>query len=333
MATLSLGEARASLRRTLEPEIAVLLPCYNEELTIGKVIAEFRDQLPSASIYVFDNNSTDRTAQIAREAGAIVIHESRQGKGFVVQSMFRMVNADIYVMADGDDTYSPLDVHRLVDPVLRNEADMVVGSRLLPESPTGFRQLNLLGNRLFLKTLNTIFGVRLTDILSGYRVFRREFAKTVVLVRGGFEIETELTIKALEGGFRIAEVPILLGKRPVGSNSKIRLLRDGIRILGTIFALFRDYKPLAFFGTAAVGLIGAGFIPGGMVIAEFLRTGLVPRIPSAVLAVGLVLAGMLSLTVGLILHSMAQRIRELEYLIRSVSAPAERILFERHRVG
>jgi glycosyltransferase involved in cell wall biosynthesis len=300
-------------------EIAILIPCYNEELTIGRVISQFRTELPTATIYVFDNNSLDRTAEIARQAGAIVIHERRQGKGFVVQSMFRNVDADVYVMVDGDDTYPASEVHRLLAPVVNNEADMVVGSRLHADSQSTFKLLNLLGNRAFLAALNTFFGARLTDILSGYRVFSREFVKGVTLLGGGFEVETELTIKAVEGRFRIAEVPTNLGVRPQGSNSKIRLVRDGFRILGMILALLRDYRPLMFFGALACLLMGSALIPGTVVILEFLRTGLVLHMPSTVLAMGLMLSGMLSLTVGLILHSMSRRIHELEYLIRCIA--------------
>jgi glycosyltransferase involved in cell wall biosynthesis len=299
--------------------IAILVPCYNEELTIGKVIADFRAELPWATVYVFDNNSTDRTAEIARRAGAIVMREPRQGKGFVVQSMFRRVDADLYVMVDGDDTYPASAVRRLVAPIVAGEADMVVGSRLHADAPSGFRRLNLVGNRLFLSTLNAVFRVRLSDILSGYRAFSRTFVKTIPLVGGGFEVETELTIKSLEAGFRIAEVPVDLGARPDGSSSKIRPFADGLRILSTIFALLRDYKPLTFFGSLALGLVGAGLVPGGIVILEYLRTGLVLRLPSAVLAVGLVLLGMLMLTAGLVLHSMTRRIRELEYQLRGLA--------------
>lgn len=298
--------------------IAVLIPCYNEELTIAKVVGEFRSQLPTATIYVFDNNSTDRTIEIAREAGAVVLRERRQGKGFVVQSMFRSVEADIYIMVDGDDTYPASEVRRLMQPVLQGEADMAVGSRLHAGSDGAFRRLNLLGNQVFLSTLNLIFRVKLMDILSGYRVFSRSFVKTVALVGGGFEVETELTIKALEAGFRIAEVPVDLTQRPEGSYSKIRPFQDGLRILCMIFALFRDYKPLTFFGTVAIMLVVLGCVPGAVVIVEYLRTGLVPRIPSAILAVGLILSGMLMATVGILLHSITRRIREIEYQLRSL---------------
>jgi glycosyltransferase involved in cell wall biosynthesis len=301
-------------------DVAVLIPCYNEELTISKVIDDFRRQLPNATIYVFDNNSTDKTVEIAAKAGAVIRREPRQGKGFVVQSMFRMVEADIYVMVDGDDTYPAKDVADLIMPVLRNDADMVVGSRLHNGSDGGFKTANLLGNYFFLTTLNGIFRVRLTDILSGYRAFSREFVKTVPLAGGGFETEAELTIKSLQAKFRIAEVPVNLGTRPEGSFSKIRRFRDGMRILMTIFSLFRDYKPLAFFGGLAVAFVACGLIPGGVVMFEYFRTGLVLHMPSAVLAVGLTLVGIISLVAGVILDAITRRIRELEHLIRCVAS-------------
>ena len=247
-------------------DIAVLIPCYNEEQTVAGVIEDFRAQLPHATIYVFDNNSTDRTAEIAGRAGAVVFRERRQGKGFVVQSMFQMVEADLYIMVNGDATYPAAEVCRLIAPIRRGEADMVVGSRLHSESNSNFRRLNLLGNRLFLSTLNSVFRVRLTDILSGYRAFSHTFVKTVAVIGGGFEVETELTIKALEAGFRVAEVPVDLTSRPEGSCSKIRPLHDGLRILGTIFALLRDYKPLTFFGALALAFVGLGMVPGGIVV-------------------------------------------------------------------
>ena len=305
---------------TGEQTVAVLIPCYNEELTIARVIGEFRKELPCATIYVFDNNSTDRTAAIAARAGAVVVAEPRQGKGFVVQSMFRHVEADLYIMVDGDDTYPAAAVHSLLQPVLNNRADMVVGSRLLPGTQSRFKRLNLLGNQVFLATLNSVFGASLSDILSGYRVFSRTFVKTVALVGGGFEVETELTIKALEAGLRIVEVPIDLGERPEGSFSKIHKFRDGIRILCTIFALLRDYKPLTFFGSLAIALSAGALAPGSIVIWEYLSTGLVLRMPSAVLAVGMTLLAGLSLTLGVILHSMTRRICELEHLIRCVAS-------------
>lgn len=300
--------------------IAVFIPCYNEELTIDDVVRQFQAQLPDARVYVFDNNSADRTAEIARQAGAVVCYERRQGKGYVVQSMFRQVKADIYIMVDGDETYPAAAVHDLIRPILRNEADMVVGSRMHSQSQSQFKPLNLLGNKMFLAVLNAIFRVKLTDILSGYRAFTREFVQGIPLFGGGFEIETELTIKALERGCRIVEIPINLSHRPEGSYSKIRLIHDGMTILSTIMTLFRDYKPLTFFGSAGLVLIASGLIPGVIVILEFVRTGLVLRMPLALLSVGLVLSGILGITMGVILHTVNRRFRELEYLLKLPTA-------------
>ncbi len=298
------------------PTIAILIPCYNEELTIAKVVRDFRAQLPDADIYVFDNNSTDRTAACAAEAGAHIAHERRQGKGFVVQSMFSQVEADIYVMVDGDDTYPAGEVHRLIEPILLGKAEMVVGSRLMPSSDSDFRPLNKFGNGLFLHAINFIFKVKLSDVLSGYRAFSREFVKSIPIFGGGFETEVELTVKALARGYRISEVPVSLTPRPEGSFSKIRIVQDGFVILNSILSLVRDYKPLTFFGTVGLVFMVLGLIPGTVVIVEFFRTGLVPRLPSAVLAVGLVLSGMLLLVVGLVLHTITRRFQELEHQLR-----------------
>lgn len=296
--------------------IAILIPCYNEESTVGDVVKQFRAQLPAASIYVFDNNSSDLTGARAKEAGATVLFERRQGKGYVTQAMFRQVEAEAYVIVDGDGTYPPGAVHRLLAPVLAGEADMVVGSRLHAESMSEFKQLNALGNRLVLQVLNSIFRVKLTDILSGYRAFNRKFVKGLPLFGGGFEIETELTIKAIERGFRIVEIPIDLIHRPAESHSKIRFFRDGAIILNTILALFRDYKPLTFFGAFGLLLFALALAPGIIVVVGFVRTGLVARLPLAALAVALILCGLLSITVGLILHSIARRAQEFEYQLQ-----------------
>ena len=298
------------------PRVAVLIPCYNEELTVAGVVREFRALLPDADIYVFDNNSQDRTVECAREAGAIVMYERRQGKGYVVQSMFRQVDADVYVMVDGDATYPAAEVHKLIEPVLRDEADMVVGSRLLEGTQSQFKSLNRFGNHAFLSVLNRTFKVKITDMLSGYRAFNRRFVKGLPLFGGGFETETELTIKALERGFRVVEIPVNLTARPEGSFSKIRIAQDGMRILNTILALFRDYKPLTFFGAVGLGLMALGLVPGLIVLLEFFETGLVLRLPSAVLAVGLELMGMLAITVGLILHTIVRRSQEFDYQLR-----------------
>src|SRR5262245_20790392 len=295
--------------------IAVLIPCLNEELTIGKVVRDFREQLPEAEVHVFDNASTDGTARVAEEAGAVVHLEPRRGKGYVVQAMFQKVDADYYVMVDGDDTYPAEAVHDLLRQVQDGTADLVVGSRFLAEG-SSFRRLNRLGNQLFLRAINFIFGTKLTDVLSGYRAMSRRFVKGLPLFVTGFEVEVEMTIKTLERGFRLAEVPAVLRDRPEGSHSKIRKLRDGTRIVGTILALLRDYKPMTTFGVLGLFLLLLGLVPGGVVVEEYLRTGLVPRLPSAVLAVGLELVGLLSLTTGLVLHTVTRRFQELDYLIR-----------------
>ena len=318
-----MSECSPELKTMKNPKIAILIPCYNEELTIRQVISDFRTELPDAEIYVFDNNSTDRTLELAHEAGARVCSERRQGKGYVVQSMFREVLADLYVMVDGDGTYPAKDIHKLIEPVLLGEADMAVGSRLMMGSDSEFKALNRFGNEFFLRTINFIFQVRLSDILSGYRVFNREFVKNIALFGGGFEIETELSIKALARGYRIVEVPVKLKARPEGSFSKIRILQDGFLILNTILTLFRDYKPLTFFGVIGLLLMALGLVPGAVVVVEFIKTGLVPRLPSAVLAVGLVLSGMLCLVVGLILHTITRRFQELDHQLKVLGREAD----------
>lgn len=309
--------AGRSLHRAA-PKIAILIPCFNEELTIGPVIDQFRGELPEAKIYVFDNNSTDRTVDCAREKGALILRERRQGKGYVVQTMFREINADIYVMVDGDGTYPAASVHKLLEPIINHDADMVVGSRLNASSQSHFRLMNRLGNNMFLWLTRGIFHARIEDMLSGYRVFNRSIVKQLPLLSGGFEIETELTIKALERGYRVIELPVDLGSRPEGSHSKIRHVRDGITIVNMILSLARDYKPLSVFGAIGLLVMLGGFIPGTIVIAEFLRTGLVPRLPSAVLAVGLVLSGLLVAMVGLVLHTVARRFQELNLQVQQV---------------
>jgi hypothetical protein len=300
------------------PSIAVLIPCYNEELTVGDVVRQFRAQLPDAVVYVFDNNSSDRTADEARRAGATVVRETRQGKGYVVQSMFQQLDADVYIMVDGDGTYPAASVHELIAPILAGEADSVVGSRLHQRSRSEFRLLNRVGNMLFRFALNWLFGVRLTDILSGYRAFSRRFVKDIPLFAGGFEIETELTIKGLQRGHRVVEVPVDLGQRPEGSESKIRWFHDGVRISNAIVTLLRDYKPLTFFGAAGAALVASGMVPGALVIVEFIRTGLVLRVPSAVLAVGLVVTGMLLIVAGVIVHTILRRFQEFDYQLRAM---------------
>ncbi len=315
----------------MSDRIAVLIPCLNEERTIDKVVKDFRSELPGAEIHVFDNASTDATRQVAEEAGAVVHVENRRGKGHVVQSMFRAIDADVYVMVDGDDTYPAEAVHELIHEVVSGAADMAVGSRFLaPDS--SFRTLNRAGNRLFLHAINSIFGTRLTDVLSGYRAMNRRFVKGLPLFVTGFEVEVEMTIKALERGFCLSERPARLRDRPEGSHSKLRKFRDGYRILWTILALMRDYKPLTTFGTLG-GLVAlSSLVPGIAVIEEYLRTGQVLRVPSAVLAVGLAVTGLLGVGAGLVLHTVNRRFQELDHLVR-LRLPDEEPLARRGASG
>ena len=297
---------------------AVLIPCYNEGKAIASVVSDFKAQLPEADIYVYDNNSTDDTVNEARKAGAIIRHENRQGKGYVVRSMFRQVEADIYIMVDGDGTYPANRVHELIAPVIAGTADMTVGSRLHPLSDSRFRILNRLGNKIFLFILNTIFKMHMSDLLSGYRVFSRNVVKSLPILSRGFEVETEITVKCFERGYRIVELPVNLSVRQAGSESKIKIFRDGVLILNTIFSLFRDYKPFTAFGSLGLLSIGCGLIPGIIVIREFLESGLVIRLPLALLSVGCVLSGLLSTFTGLILHSIANHQKENDYLLENI---------------
>lgn len=297
------------------PKIAVLIPCFNEEQSIQKVIRDFRAALPQADIIVFDNGSTDLTAKIAAEEGATVYFERRRGKGFVVQAMFQKVEADIYVMVDGDDTYPAERAEALIQPVILDQADMVIGSRILNGHRSQFHWINLLGNILFQRLINFIFRSQLTDILSGYRCMSRQMVKRLPLFARGFDIEAELTVKALERGYRLKEIAVGLRPRTSGSYSKIHILSDGIKILTTIFALLRDYKPLTFFGSLGLLFIGTGLIPGLIAVIDFVETGLVSRFPSAILSVGMILTGLLSFTIGLILHTLNRRFREMEYFM------------------
>jgi len=308
--------------------IAILIPCYNEEKTIADVIKSFRSEIPDAEIYVFDNNSTDNTAEEAAKAGAIVRYERRQGKGNVVRSMFRTVDADLYVLVDGDGTYPADRVHDLIRPVLAEEADMVIGSRFHAGSKSRFKPLNWLGNRLFLFLLKAIFDVHITDLLSGYRAFSRRVVKGLPLLSKGFEIETELTVKCLERDYKIVEVPVTLSPRPEGSASKIKIFSDGLLIFNTIFALFRDYKPLTAFGLLGLFLVACGLIPGIVVISEFIATSYISRVPSAILAVGLVLSGLLVAFIGLVLHTIARHFQELDLQMQNLSEAVDKSLHE-----
>jgi glycosyltransferase involved in cell wall biosynthesis len=293
--------------------ISILIPCYNEELTIEKVIKDFRKELPEADIYVYDNNSTDNTYKIALARGAIVKKEPKQGKGNVVRSMFRDIDADIYVMVDGDDTYPAEAVHALIKPLLDNECDMVTGDRISNgsyDNLTDKRPFHSIGNTLVAKLVNRFFNSSLNDVMTGYRAFNKRFVKHSPVLCSAFELETELTLHALDKGFRIQEIPIRYRERPSGSESKLHTFRDGFLVLKTFFRVIKDYKPLMFFFSFSMLLLLAGLLTGIPVINEFIRTGFISKIPSAILAVGFVLCAGLSLTCGLILDTVVRQHKE-----------------------
>jgi len=301
---------------------AVIIPCLNEEMTIGVVIASFRSALPDAQIVVVDNGSHDRTGEIATQQGATLLREQRRGKGNAVRKAFRDIEADIYVLVDGDATYPSDRVADLIAPILADTADVVVGTRLDPESGSDFRTVNRLGNWLMLEAVNTVFAATITDLLSGYRVMTREFVRQVPMLASGFEVETELSILALERGFRTVEVPVRLVARPDGSRSKIRVVRDGFRILYAILTLFRDYRPFAFFGALGFVSMLAGLAPGVWVSIEFIERGTV-RIPTAVLATGLEIVGFVSVLTGVVLAALSRRFREIDYRLDRVQAAVD----------
>ncbi len=290
--------------------IAVLVPCYNEAATVAKVVADFRRELPQATVYVYDNDSSDDTATIAAGAGAVVVSERRRGKGNVIRAMFRDIDADFYVMVDGDDTYPPAAVSELLAPVRAAEADMVIGKRLAQFPERSFRRFHVIGNSFVVRLVNVLFGSTMSDVLSGYRVLAKRFVKTVPIMSSGFEVEAEMTISALDKGFRVREVPVDYGSRPEGSVSKLDTYRDGVLIVRTVLRVFKDYRPLLFFGSAGALLIAVGFVVGTPVILEFLRTGAIDRIPSAILATGLCVLGALQIGVGAILDTQAWLHRE-----------------------
>lgn len=292
--------------------VAVLIPCYNEALTIGKVVDDFKASLPAASIYVYDNNSTDGTAQIAREHGAFVRTEPRQGKGNVVRQMFREIDADYYVMVDGDDTYPADAAAELIRPLAQDMADMTVGDRLSNGTygEENDRAFHGFGNDLVRWLIKVIYGYAFEDVMTGYRAFTRVFVKTMPVLSSGFQIETELSIHAVDKRWRIQDVPIQYRDRPEGSESKLSTFQDGALVLMAIASLFKDYRPMAFFGWLALIFLVLGLICGIPVIVEFSMTHLVERFPTALLAVALVLCGALSITVGLVLDTVAKNNRK-----------------------
>jgi len=294
-------------------KIAVLIPCYNEEAAVAKVIEDFRSALTVATIFVFDNNSTDNTRSVARAAGAEVFQEKHRGKGFVVRRMFSDVEADIYVLVDGDATYDAPSVQPMIERLLEGRLDMVVGNRVDCEQ-AAYRVGHRTGNKLLSAFVASVFGSTFNDVLSGYRVFSRRFVKSFPVLSGGFEIETELTIHALELGLAVDEIDTPYYARPTDSASKLNTWRDGFRILLTILSLYRAERPLAFFtGVGAMAAIASiGFaIP---IVVTYLETGLVPRLPTAVLATGLMLSAFLCMAAGLILDTVTRGRREMKLL-------------------
>jgi glycosyltransferase involved in cell wall biosynthesis len=315
--------AAAQTSRLESYKIAVLVPCYNEQVAIAQVVKDFRAALPHATVFVFDNNSTDRTAAVARAAGAEVFEEKRQGKGFVVRRMFSDVEADIYVLVDGDATYDAPSIKGMISRLLDGRLDMVVAARI-DRDKSAYRAGHRTGNRLLTAFVASTFGPTFNDMLSGYRVFSRRFVKSFPLLSAGFEIEAELTVHALELGLAVAEIDTPYYPRPQGSASKLNTWRDGYRILRTIIKLYRAERPLAFFTGigVALGIASVGFaVP---VFVTYVETGLVPRVPTAILSTGLMLLAFLSVAVGLVLDTVTRGRREMKLLAYlSHRAPGE----------
>ncbi|MCP3472031.1 glycosyltransferase family 2 protein [Bradyrhizobium sp. CCGUVB1N3] len=303
-----------------ELRIAVLVPCYNEEAAVATVVADFRKALPSAEIYVYDNNSRDRTASVAREAGAIVRSERRQGKGHVVRRMFADVEADVYVLVDGDATYDAPSASRMIDKLLDEHLDMVVGLRI-DQAQAAYRRGHRTGNRMLTGFLSSTFGQAFKDILSGYRVFSRRFVKSFPVLADGFEIETELAVYALELSLPVAEVETPYYARPEGSFSKLNTWRDGFRILGTMLKLYRSERPLRFFTVIGILLALVSIILAIPIVITFIETGLVPRFPTAFLSMGLMITALLSVSSGLVLDTVTRGRREMK-MLAYLSQPA-----------
>lgn len=296
----------------MDSKVAILIPCYNEAKTIEKVIRDYRDVLPQADIYVYDNNSTDGTDEIAAKAGAIVRYEYKQGKGNVIRRMFREIDADCYLMIDGDDTYPAENAPEMVQLILENKADMVNGDRL---SSTYFtenkRPFHNFGNVIVRALINRLFKSKVNDVMTGYRAFGRSFVKTFPVLSQGFEIETEMTIHAVDKNFLIREIPVTYRDRPEGSVSKLNTYSDGAKVIRTIFKLYKEYKPMAFFGICALVflLIAAGFfVP---VLIDYIQTGLVPRYPSMIVSVTAALFALISFLIGIVLDVIVKKHRQL----------------------
>jgi len=305
------GERRSDTTRGLRT--AVLIPCFNEATAIAKVIADFRAAVPEAVIYVYDNNSTDQTMQVAEQNGAVVGLERRQGKGNVVRRMFRDIDADIYVLVDGDATYDAASARGLIAELVDGGQDMVVGARV-SQGETAYRRGHRFGNRMLTGFVSSIFGTDLRDMLSGYRVFSRRFVKSFPALSRGFEIETELTVHALELELPIVEVDTRYYARPAGSASKLNTWRDGVRIMATILQLYRSERPLAFFTVVGALLAASSFVLALPIFVTYLETGLVPRFPTAILSTGLMILAFLSIAIGFVLDTVTRGRREMKLL-------------------
>ena len=296
----------------MQDRIAVLIPCYNEAITIAKVVDDFKRELPEADIYVYDNNSSDGTGDIAREHGAIVRVETRQGKGNVVRQMFRDIDADYYIMVDGDDTYPAEAARELLKPLQDNLADMTVGDRLSNGTygEENDRAFHGFGNDLVRWLIKAIYGFAFDDVMTGYRAFNRPFAKTMPVLSTGFQIETEMSIHAVDHRWRVVDVPIVYRDRPEGSESKLSTFGDGAKVLMAIASLFKNCKPLAFFSLCALIILAVALVIGVPVVLEYMATGLVPKLPRAVLAMGLVFLSALSIVCGLVLDTSVRNYRK-----------------------
>ena len=293
-------------------KIAILIPCYNEEITVAKVITDFKKELPDALIYVYNNNSTDNTLQIAYENGAIVKNEYRQGKGNVVRNMFRDIDADVYVLVDGDNTYPANMVHQLIKPILMETADMVVGDRISNGTykKQNKRLFHDFGNGMVRSTINRLFKTNLKDVMSGYRAFSRAFVKNVPILSKGFEVETEMTLHALDKRFIIKEIPIEYKDRPNKSKSKLNTFTDGYKVIKTIIKMLKDYKPLKFFLSIAIIFFVLGLIIGIPVIYEYILTRYITKVPSAVLSTGLMIFSVIIAQCGVILDTVVKDDKE-----------------------
>ena len=292
-------------KKETNTKIAVLIPCYNEELTVEKTVSDFKKALPGADVYVYNNNSKDKTKELAIKAGAIVRDEYKQGKGAVVRSMFRDIDADVYIMVDGDDTYPAEEVDNLIKPVLEGKADMVIGDRLSSTYYTeNKRPFHNFGNSLVKGLINFLFKSDLNDIMTGYRAFSKKFVKCMPVMSDGFQIETEMTIFALTSNMLVVNVPITYRDRPEGSESKLNTFSDGFKVLLTLFNLFKDNRPFLFFGSISIIIFIIGLLVGIPVINEFVKTAYITKVPSAVLAAALMLNSFLLFSVGIILDSI-----------------------------